>query len=94
MSQDRYRHLLFEEREQIASRAAQGCQPGRDGAAAGGGRLRRHRELARNRLLSGGYQPRFAAGSYLARRERLALLKRDERLERFVTDRLTEGWET
>jgi hypothetical protein len=30
----------------------------------------------------------------LARRERLALLKQDERLERFVTDRLTEGWET
>jgi hypothetical protein len=24
-----------------------------------------NRELARNRLLSGGYQPRFAAGSYL-----------------------------
>ena len=51
-----------------------------------------NRVLARNRLLPGGYQPRFAAGSYLARSERLALLKRDERLEHFVIDRLTEGW--
>jgi transposase, IS30 family len=51
-----------------------------------------NRELARNRLPSGGYQPSFAEGSYLARRERLALLERDEQLERFVIDRLTEGW--
>ena len=51
-----------------------------------------YRELARNRLPSGGYQPSFAEGSYLARRERLALLERDEQLERFVIDRLNEGW--
>ena len=51
-----------------------------------------NRELARNWLASGAYQPSFAEGSYLARRERLALLERDERLERFVVDRLTEGW--
>ena len=43
-----------------------------------------NRELARHRLPSGGYQPSFAAGSYLARCRRLALLERDERLERFV----------
>jgi IS30 family transposase len=42
--------------------------------------------LARNRLPLGGYQPSFAEGSYLARRERAALL------ERFVVDRLNEGW--
>jgi IS30 family transposase len=51
-----------------------------------------NREVARNRLPSGSYQPSFAEGSYLARRERLALLERDERLERFVIDRLSEGW--
>ena len=51
-----------------------------------------NRELARNRLPAGGYQPSFTEGSYRARRERLARRERDERLERFVVDRLTEGW--
>jgi hypothetical protein len=56
------------------------------------GRRRRSTASWRNRLPSGGYQPGFAAGSYPARRERLGLLERDKRLERFVVDRLTEGW--
>lgn len=33
----------------------------------------------------------IAEGSYLVRRERTAPQERDERLERFVVDRLTEG---
>jgi IS30 family transposase len=74
--------------------AARGCQPGRDGASAGRSSSTVSRELARNRLPLGGYQPSFAEGSYLTRRERLALLERDERLERFVVDRLTEAWGT
>jgi hypothetical protein len=44
------------------------------------------------RSVSVGHQPSFAAGSYLEPRERLALLERDEQLERFVIDRLNEGW--
>jgi transposase, IS30 family len=92
MGAGRYRHLSFEEREQIAiwrlegvSQAAMARRLGRSSSTV-------NRELARNRLPSGGYQPIFAEGSYLARRERLALLERDERLERFVVDRLIEGW--
>ena len=53
-----------------------------------------NREVARHRSASGSYQPSFAEGSCLARRDRLALLERDERLERFVADRLDEGWST
>jgi IS30 family transposase len=78
----RYRHLSFAEREEIAiwrlegvSQAAMARRLGRSSSTV-------DRELARNRLPSGGYQPSFAEGSYLARRERL---------ERFVVDRLTEG---
>lgn len=92
MGRGRYRHLSFEEREQIAiwrlervSQAEMARRLGRSSSTI-------NRELARNRLPAGGYQPRFAEGSYLARRERAALLERDERLERYVVDRLTEGW--
>jgi transposase, IS30 family len=92
MARDRYRHLSFEEREQIAiwrlegvSQAAMARRLGRSSSTV-------NRELAGNRLPLGGYQRRFAEGSYLARRERLALLEGDERLERFVVDRTTEGW--
>jgi IS30 family transposase len=92
MAQGGYRHLTFEEREQIGiwrlervSQAEMARRLGRSSSTI-------NRELARNRLPSGGYQPSFAEGSYLARRERLALLERDERLERFVVDRLAEGW--
>ena len=92
LGKDRYRHLSFEEHEQIsiwrlegASQAAMARRLGRSSSTI-------NRELARNRLPSGGYQPSFAEGSHLARRERLALFERDERRERFVIDRLTESW--
>ena len=93
MAQGRYRHLSFEEREQIAIWRLEGVIQAEMARRLGRSSSTVNRELARNRLPSGGYQPSFAEGSYLARRERLALLERDERLERFVIDRLTEGWE-
>ena len=40
----------------------------------------------------GGYQPVHAEGCYLMRRRRPAILERDQRLYRFVRDRLLEGW--
>mgnify|MGYP001822550132 CR=1 FL=1 len=92
MGEGRYRHLSFEEREQIAIWRLEGVSQAEMARRLGRSSSTVNRELARNRLPSGGYQPSFAEGSYLARRERLALLERDEQLERFVIDRLTEGW--
>ena len=92
MGDVRYRHLSFEEREQIAIWRLEGVSQAEMARRLGRSSSTINRELARNRLPSGGYQPSFAEGSYLARRERAALLERDERLERFVIDRLTEGW--
>ena len=92
MGEGRYRHLSFEEREQIAVWRLEGVSQAEMARRLGRSSSTINRELARNRLPSGGYQPSFAEGSYLARRERLALLERDERLERFVVDRLAEGW--
>ena len=92
MGTGRYRHLSFEEREQVAIWRLEGLSQAEMARRLGRSSSTVNRELARNRLPSGGYQPSFAEGWYLARRERLALLERDERLERFVIDRLTEGW--
>ncbi len=92
MGEGRYRHLSFEEREQIAVWRLEGVSQAEMARRLGRSSSTINRELARNRLPSGGYLPSFAEGSYLVRRERLALLERDERLERFVIDRLTEGW--
>jgi len=91
MSEGRYRHLSFEEREQIAIWRLEGVSQAEMARRLARSSSTVNRELARNRLPSGAYQPSFAEGSYLARRERLALLERDERLERFVIDRLSEG---
>ena len=92
MSKGRHRHLSFEEREHVAVWRLEGVSQAEMARRLGRSSSTVNRELARNRLLSGSYQPSFAKGSYLARRERLALLERDERLKRFVVDRLTEGW--
>jgi IS30 family transposase len=91
MGQDRYRHLWFEEREQVAIRRLEGVSQAEMARRLGRSSSTINHELARKGLPLGGYQRRFAEGSYLARRERLALLERDERLARFVVDRLTEG---
>jgi len=92
MGEGRYRHLSFEEREQIGIWRLEGVSQAEMARRLGRSSSTVNRELARNRLPSGGYQPSFAEGSYLVRRERRALLERDEQLERFVVDRLAEGW--
>ena len=92
MGEGGYRHLSFEEREQIAIWRLEAVSQAEIARRLHRSSSTINRELARNRLPSGGYQPSFAEGSYLVRRERAALLERDERLERFVVDRLTEGW--
>ena len=87
-----YGHLSFAEREQIALLRVEGLS-----LAAIARRLGRvtstiSRELRRNVLPKGGYQPIYAEGSYRARRQRPAVLERDQRLRRFVHQRLLEAW--
>ena len=72
MSEGRYRHLTLEEREQIAVWRPEGISQAEMARRLGRSSSTGNRELARNRLPSGGYQPSFAEGSYLARRERAA----------------------
>jgi len=88
----RYPHLTRSERDQIADLKARGL-----GVTAIANALGRHkstvsRELRRNAHADGTYRPVFAEGSYLYRRQRAAVLERDDRLRRFVIDRLAEGW--
>src|SRR5918997_92448 len=85
-------HLTLDERERLAVLKAEGL-----GLRAIARRLGRaastvSRELRRNALPRGGYLPVHAEGCYLERRQRPAVLERDERLGRFVRDRLLEGW--
>src|SRR3954451_9064337 len=77
------------------------CGAGGRGWGGGGGGLARRlgraaspvsRELRRNALPKGGSLPVHAEGCYLARRQRPAVLERDERLGRCVRQRLLEGW--
>jgi len=87
-----YSHLLDDEREQIAVMRAAGHS-----VSAIAGALRRakstvSRELRRNALPSGRYSPLHAAGAYVQRRRREAVLEKDHRLRTFVCDRLAEGW--
>src|SRR5918912_2430032 len=81
-------HLELEERERMAALKAEGLSLRALGRAAS----TVSRELRRNALPRGGYLPVHAEGCYLARRQRQAVLERDERLGRFVRDRLLEGW--
>jgi transcriptional regulator with XRE-family HTH domain len=83
MGAGRYRHLSFEEREQIGIWRLEGASQAEMARRLGLSSSTVNRELARNRLPSVSYQPSFAEGSYLARRERL---------ERFVIDHLSKGW--
>lgn len=92
MADKKYSHLTFEEREQIAIWRLEGLSQSEMARRLGRSQSAISRELARNLLPSGAYKPTFAEGAYLARREREALLEKDEQLERFVVDRLTEGW--
>ena len=87
-----YRHLSREDREEIAVLRAAGHANAGIAAALGRSPSTISRELRRNALDTGRYSARTADGAYLLRRQRNAVLERDERLARFVRDRLAEGW--
>ena len=87
-----YTHLDRSERDQIAELKAAG-----QGVRAIARALNRDpstisRELKRNSCDQGAYRPVFADGSYLYRRQRVAILEKDPALRVFVVDRLAEGW--
>jgi len=87
-----YRHLTRDDREEIAALRAAGHSMRAVAAAIGKAASTVSRELKRNALDSGRYTAHVADGSYMARRQRPALLEGDKRLAGFVRDRLTEGW--
>src|SRR6201985_604552 len=84
--------LELEERERVAALKAEGLSLRAIAAKLGRAASTVSRELRRNALPKGGYLPVHAEGCYLERRQRRAVLERDERLGRFVRDRLLEGW--
>ena len=85
-------HLRLEERERLAALKAAGLSLRTIAARLGRAASTVSRELRRNALPRGGYLPVHAEGCYLERRQRPAVLERDERLGRFVRERLPEGW--
>ena len=85
-------HLGLEEREQLAALKAEGLSLRAIAQRLGRAVSTVSRELRRNALPKGGYLPVHAEGCYRERRQRPAVLERDERLGRFVRDRLLEGW--
>lgn len=87
-----YTHLSREERDRLALLRASGM--GIRGLARALGRAAStiSRELKRNALPRGGYRSDHAEGAYLLRRQREAVLEKDERLRTFVIQRLSEGW--
>jgi IS30 family transposase len=82
----------LEERERLAAFKAEGLSLRAIAARLGRAASTVSRELRRNALPKGGYRPVHAEGCYLERRQRPAVLERDERLGRFVRERLLEGW--
>ena len=87
-----YSHLTSDERSEIAVLAAAGHSIGAIARSLGRAKSTISRELKRNRLPKGRYSPCHADGAYLLRRQRHAAIEQDERLGRFVRDRLAEGW--
>ena len=85
-------HLTLEERERLAASRAEGLSLRGIAARLGRAASTISRELRRNALPKGGYLPVHAEGCYRERRQRQAVLERDERLGRFVRERLLEGW--
>jgi transposase, IS30 family len=84
--------LELEERERLAALEAEGLSLRAIARALGRAASTISRELRRNALPKGGYLPAHAEGCYRERRQRPAVLERDERLGRFVRERLLEGW--
>src|SRR3954451_10910491 len=85
-------HLELEERERLAAPKAEGLSLRGIARALGRAASTISRELRRNALPKGGCLPVHAEGCYRERRQRPAVLERDERLGRFVRERLPEGW--
>src|SRR5438128_9584382 len=85
-------HPEREERERLAALRAEGLSLRAIARALGRAASTISRELRRNALPKGGYLPVHAEGCYRERRQRPAVLERDERLGRFVRERLLEGW--
>jgi IS30 family transposase len=85
-------HLTLDERERLAALKAEGLGLRAIARELGRAASTVSRELRRNALPKGGYLPVHAEGCYLERRQRSAILERDERLGRFVRERLLEGW--
>ena len=76
-------HLELGERERLAALKAEGLSLRAIARALGRAASTISRELRRNGLPRGGYLPAHAEGCYLGRRQRPAVLERDERLGRF-----------
>src|SRR3954453_47981 len=85
-------HLELAERERLAALRAEGLSLRGIARALGRGASTISRELRRDALPKGGYLPVPAEGCYRERRARPAGRERDERLGRFVRERLLEGW--
>jgi transposase, IS30 family len=85
-------HLRLEERGRLAAFRAEGLSLRAIAARLGRAASTVSRELRRDALPKGGYLPVHAEGCYLERRQRPAVLERDERLGRLVRERLLEGW--
>ena len=87
-----YRHLSCEDRDQIAVLLVAGHNNTSIARILGRSPSTISRELKRNSLQSGRYSAQIADGAYMHRRQRNAVIERDERLALFVRDRLAEGW--
>src|SRR3954447_22807191 len=85
-------HLTLEERERLAALKAEGLSLRGIARALGRAASTISRGLRRHGLPKCGYLPVHAQGCYRERRQRPAVLERDERLGRFVRERLLEGW--
>src|SRR3954451_22133862 len=85
-------HLELEERERLAALKAEGLSLRAIARALGRPASTVSRELRRDALPRGGYLPAHAEGCYRERRQRPAVLERDERLRPVVRERLREGW--
>jgi IS30 family transposase len=80
------------EREQVASERAHGRSWSAIARQLGRAPSTITREVRRNALPKGGYQPVHAEGCSRERRQRPAILEIEAKLRRFVHQRLVEGW--
>jgi transposase, IS30 family len=85
-------HLRLEERERLAASKAEGLSLRAIARRLGRAASTISRELRRDALPKGGYLPVHAEGCYRERRQRPAVLERDERLGRWwVLSRSANG---